>query len=66
MDRIKEFIAILSDKNVQARTANAKHNQKCKICNRPADQFINESSEFEYKISSICQECQTYFLGREH
>jgi hypothetical protein len=66
MDRIKEFIAILSDKNVQARTSGAKHNQTCKICKRPADQFISKSSEFEYMISGICEQCQTYYYGRGH
>ena len=65
MDRIAEFIAILSDKHIQQRTTEARDNHKCKICNQPAETFVNALSAFEYQISTICQECQNYFFGGE-
>jgi superfamily II helicase len=64
MEKISEFIAILSDKNIQQRTADAKTNRLCKICGREAGNFLDAKSEFEYQISAICEECQNYYLGQ--
>jgi hypothetical protein len=60
---MSEFIAILSDKNIQQRTADARANRLCKICCRPARNFRGAKSEFEYQISAICEECQNYYIG---
>lgn len=65
MDRIQEFIDILSDKKIQNRASSAKSSQTCKICGLPADKFLNASSEFEYIVSSICEGCQIYYYGFE-
>lgn len=65
MDKISEFIAILSDKNIQQRTANARTNRLCKICGQPVSNFLDAKSEFEYQISAICEECQNYYLDYE-
>lgn len=63
MEKIQEFISILSDKKIQQRTANAKTNRLCKICGQPVRDFLNAKSEFEYQISAICEECQNYYIG---
>lgn len=63
MEKISEFIAILSDKNIQDRTADARTNRLCKICGRPVSSFLDAKSEFEYQISAICEECQNYYIG---
>jgi hypothetical protein len=63
MEKISEFIAILSDNKIQKRTANAKTNRLCKICGRPVSDFLDAKSEFEYQISAICEECQNYYMG---
>lgn len=63
MEKISEFIAILSDKNIQQRTADAKTNRLCKICRQPVSDFLDARSEFEYQISTICEECQSYYIG---
>ncbi len=61
MDRIQELIEVLSDKQVQARDLNAKTSHTCKICGTPAEHFLSASSEFEYQVSHICQDCQNYY-----
>ena len=63
MDRIKELIGALSDKEVLMRSYAAKHNQLCKLCNRPAKSFRTPFAELEYRISSICQACQDYYFS---
>ena len=63
MDRIKELIGALSDKEVLLRSYAAKHNQLCKICARPAASFRTPFSKLEYSISSICQACQDYYFS---
>ena len=66
MDRIQELIEVLSDKEVQERTFLAKSTQTCKICGQPADEFLSDSSKFEYTVSKICQNCQSYYILFEH
>jgi hypothetical protein len=61
MDRLSELIAVLSDRKVQARTLHAKLTHICKICKRPAIAFKNGFSEYEYGLSTICEDCQIYF-----
>ncbi len=63
MDKISEFIAVLSDKNIQQRTVDARTNRLCKICCRPVSHFPDARSEFEYQISAICEECQNYYIN---
>jgi hypothetical protein len=63
MEKISEFIAILSDKNIQQRTAYAKTKRLCKICGQSVSDFNDPKSEFEYQISAICEECQNYYIG---
>jgi hypothetical protein len=63
MEKITEFIAILSDKNIQQRAVDAKTNRLCKICGQPVSDFLDAKSEFEYQISAICEACQNYYIG---
>jgi hypothetical protein len=56
----------LSDKKVQERTFLAKSTQTCKICGQSADKFLSDSSEFEYLVSKICQDCQNYYYLLKH
>jgi hypothetical protein len=63
MEKISEFIAILSDETIQERTINAKTNRLCKICDQPVSSFSDAKLEFEYQISAICGECQSYYIG---
>jgi hypothetical protein len=61
MNRVEELINTLSDEKVASRSYRAKMNHTCKICSKPARSFRTPFSELEYKISSICQECQDYY-----
>jgi len=61
MDRLHELIAILSDKQVMDRTFQARQEQICKICQKPVAAFTNTFSEYEYSLSTICEDCQKYF-----
>ena len=61
MDRLNELIGILSDKKVQDGTFHARQARICKICKRPAVSFKSTFSESEYKVSTICEDCQVYF-----
>jgi len=63
MVRIRELINVLSDKQVQQRTRYSRLNQTCKICTKPADKFLSTASKFEFLVSNICQDCQTYYYG---
>lgn len=63
MEKISEFIAILSDEKIQQRTVDAKTNRMCKICGRPVSDFLDAKSKFEYQISAICEQCQNYYIG---
>jgi NMD protein affecting ribosome stability and mRNA decay len=38
--------------------ARAKSANTCLVCGRPANGFTDFSSEFEYRISALCQSCQ--------
>jgi len=61
MDRLRELIEVLSRKKVQNRTYQAKQDSICKICKNPAISFETNLSEYEYKVSGICEDCQRYF-----
>jgi hypothetical protein len=63
MEKISELIAILSDKAVQQRTAVARTNRMCRICNQPVGSLLDAKFEFEYQISAICDKCQSYYIG---
>lgn len=65
MDRLQELIEVLGDKTVASRGHVAKHQKTCKICCRPATHFRTDFSELEYRLSSICQECQDYYFQLE-
>ena len=64
MDRIRELIGALSDEAVIARSLIARRQRTCKICGKPATFFRTSFSEMEYRLSSICQECQDYYFPR--
>ena len=61
MDRLQELIGALSDRKVQDRTYFAKQTRMCKLCNKPAVAFNSTFSEYEYRLSTICEDCQSYF-----
>lgn len=61
MGKLRELIDALSDKKVQARTHRARQDQTCKICQNPVGSFETPFSEYEYRLSTICEACQRYF-----
>jgi hypothetical protein len=63
MDSLEELIGALSDKEILFRSHAAKHNHMCKICARPATSFRTPFSEFEYRVSSICQACHDCYFS---
>ncbi|MGD8837819.1 MAG: hypothetical protein PVJ19_22965 [Desulfobacteraceae bacterium] len=66
MDKIQELIGVLSDDRVRNRKQISKSNHTCIICEQPAEKFLSASSEFEFKVSQICEDCQNYYYGVEH
>ncbi|MFZ1202495.1 MAG: hypothetical protein WAO07_20195 [Desulfobacterales bacterium] len=62
MERTAELIRILSGPTMSARYAKARAARTCKICARPADDFRDKASAFEYTVSAICQNCQDKYL----
>ena len=66
MGKIQELIGVLSDDRVQDRALISKSNRTCKICERPATDFLSAASEFEFQVSQICEACQNYYYGMEH
>ena len=44
-----------------------KEQSRCPFCKREVTEndFTDEASRFEYKISGLCQECQDYIFGRD-
>ena len=60
--RLKKLINILSDKEILARTEAARANHRCKICGNQASSFSTTQAELEYRLSSICQACQDYYI----
>lgn len=66
MNKIQELIGVLSDDRIQERSFFSKSNQTCKICEQPATEFLSAASEFEFRVSQICEDCQNYFYGKEN
>jgi len=62
MEKLRELIDVLSDRNVQARTGESRRMRICKICQNPAETFETDLFELEYRISTICEACQRYYL----
>lgn len=59
---MNELIEILSDPSTNVRQSRAKAARTCKICDQPADHFRDATSEFEYLVSTICQDCQDKYF----
>jgi hypothetical protein len=62
MEALEELIKVLSDPQVSIRNGWARATHTCKICEKNALKFRNASSEFEYRISAICQNCQDKYF----
>ena len=66
METLDELINILSDPEVSIRNCLARASGMCKLCGEDACNFRDAASEFEYRVSAICQNCQDkYFRSRK-
>ena len=63
MQSLNELIKALSEPEVSMRDAMARSTNTCKLCGKSARRFRDRISEFEYKVSAICQRCQDKFFG---
>ena len=62
MHKLNELISVLSEPAVHLRDTSARATHTCKICSGPARWFRNALSEFEYRVSAICQDCQDKYF----
>ena len=62
MNKIRELIIVLADKDINSRAKKAKAHNTCKICGKAANSFHNGRAKLEYSISLMCQSCQDYYL----
>ena len=62
MNRIEELIDVLEKRHARTRAWAAKAQHQCIICQRPATTFRSRGAELEYRLSSICQSCQDYYI----
>jgi hypothetical protein len=67
METLDELIEALSTPEVSVRNGRARATCTCKLCGEPARRFRDAVSEFEYRISAICQRCQDryFYCGNE-
>ena len=63
MESLSELIRALSEPEVSVRDTYARSTHTCKICRKSARRFRDPISEFEYKVSAICQRCQDKFFS---
>ena len=63
MQSLNELIRALSEPEVSMRDSYARSTNTCKICGKSARRFRDSISEFEYKVSAICQRCQDKFFS---
>jgi hypothetical protein len=63
MQLLNELIRALSEPEVSLRDTFARSTHICKICGKPARRFRDGISEFEYRVSAICQQCQDRYFG---
>ena len=63
MQSLNELIRALSEPDVSMRDSYARSTNTCKICGKSARRFRDSISEFEYKVSAICQRCQDKFFS---
>ena len=63
MQSLNELIRALSEPEVNMRDSYARSTNTCKICGKSARRFRDSISEFEYKVSAICQRCQDKFFS---
>ena len=66
METLDELIKVLSEPEVSLRNHRARATKTCKICGGRARWFRDAASEFEYKISAICQDCQDRYFHPDH
>lgn len=62
LDRLSGNMAKKYSTNGTTRTVALKGNT-CAKCGKPADEFKDDVSRAEYKISAWCQVCQDQFFG---
>ena len=62
LDRLSGNIVKKYSTNGTTRTVALKGNT-CAKCGKPADEFKDDVSRAEYKISAWCQVCQDKFFG---
>jgi hypothetical protein len=58
MSRIDELFKIISSPTYKESYARSKSANTCVRCGGPAKGFTSFSSELEYRISALCQNCQ--------
>jgi len=63
MTTLNALIKALSEPEVSLRDASARATHTCKLCGGPARRFRNTLSEFEYRVSAICQNCQDRYFN---
>lgn len=63
MNRIEELIDVLEKRHARTRAWIARAQQRCIICQKPATEFRSLRAELEYNLSSICQDCQDYYIN---
>jgi hypothetical protein len=63
MQPLNELIRALSEPEVSLRDTFARSTRICKICGESARRFRDSISEFEYRVSAICQQCQDRYFG---
>jgi phosphoribosyl-dephospho-CoA transferase len=63
MQPLNELIRALSEPEVSLRDTFARSARICKICGKSARRFRDSISEFEYRVSAICQQCQDRYFG---
>ena len=62
MEALNELIEVLSKPEVSNRDSFARSTHTCKLCGNSARWFRDAVSEFEYRVSAICQRCQDRFF----
>ena len=63
MQSLNDLIRALSEPEVSIRDTYARSTHTCKLCRRSARRFRDRVSEFEYKVSAICQRCQDKYFS---
>jgi hypothetical protein len=60
--KYRDLGELLSCPDYNQKYAQAKATRTCINCEKPVKDFRDASCELEYKISALCQSCQTMLL----